>query len=200
MPDAGCRMPDAGCRMPDAGCRMPDAGCRMPDAGCRMPDAGCRMPDAGKPEARAEGIRVGVRWSNADSLSLRFGLPNNPAGGNGQTTQSTTVGERRGTTGAGRRGTTRDRARRSATTAPTRAMPGAGKPEARAEGIRFGVRWSNAYSLSLRFGLPSNPGTTVGDRRYSAGTTVSHRRSHFPPCVLNERLYTLRNERMARAG
>jgi hypothetical protein len=65
---------------------MPDAGCRMPDAGCRMPDAGCRMPDAGKPEAQAEGIRVGVRWSNTYSLSLRFGLPSNPG---------TTVGDRR---------------------------------------------------------------------------------------------------------
>jgi hypothetical protein len=65
--------------MPDAGCRMPDAGCRMPDAGCRMPDAGCRMPDAVKPEARAEGMRVRFRWSDAYSLSLRFGLPGNGA-------------------------------------------------------------------------------------------------------------------------
>jgi hypothetical protein len=60
------------------------------------------------------------------------------------------------------------------------------KPEARAEGMRDGVRWSNASSLSSRFGLPGNParrseadefpGTTVGDRRYSVGTTVGDRR------------------------
>jgi hypothetical protein len=116
------------------------------------------MPGAGKPEARAEGIRVGVRWSNAYSLTSRFGLPSNPAGGNGQTTQSTT--------GAGASpGTTVGDRRYNAGHAGCR-MPDAGKPEAQAEGIRVGVRWSNTYSLSLRFGLPSNPGTTVGDRRY----------------------------------
>jgi mRNA-degrading endonuclease RelE of RelBE toxin-antitoxin system len=36
------------------------------------------------------------RWINAYSLTLRFGLPSNPAGGNGQTKQGTTVGDRRG--------------------------------------------------------------------------------------------------------
>jgi hypothetical protein len=62
------------------------------------------MPGAGKPEARAEGIRVGVRWSNAYSLTSRFGLPSNPAGGNGQTTQSTTgAGASPGTTVGDRR-------------------------------------------------------------------------------------------------
>ncbi len=35
-------------------------------------------------------------------------------------------------------------------------MPAAVKPEARAEGMRIGFRWSHAYSLTLRFGLPGN--------------------------------------------
>ena len=35
-------------------------------------------------------------------------------------------------------------------------MSAAGKPEARAEGMRIRFRWSLAYSLSSRFGLPSN--------------------------------------------
>ena len=45
------------------------------------------------------------------------------------------------------------------------------KPEARAEGMRPGFGSCDAYSLSVRFGLPSSDtaaptGTTVRDRRY----------------------------------
>jgi hypothetical protein len=40
---------------------------------------GWRTPDAGKPEARAEGMRFRFQWSDAYSLTSRFGLPSNRA-------------------------------------------------------------------------------------------------------------------------
>jgi len=53
---------------------------------------------------------------------------------------------------------------------------GAVKPEARAEGMRCGFRWSDAYSLSLRFGLP---GSGAGwphrqRRRFSGAERIEH--------------------------
>ena len=57
------------------------------------------------------------------------------------------------------------------------------KPEARAEGVRSGCRWSDAHSLSSRFGLPSKRArrsATAAQLTLRAsqqtGTTVSHRR------------------------
>jgi hypothetical protein len=70
------------------------------------------------------------------------------------------------------------RAQRAETAAPTRAMPGAGKPEARAEGIRVGVRWSNAYSLSSRFGLHGKDSSGQDIHANSPGKTVGRPTPH----------------------
>ena len=77
-------------------------------------------------------MRDVVGWSDAYSLSSRFGLPGNGADAGGR---------------YGACGGLRPRWWR---------MPDAVKPEARAEGMRVRFRWSDAYSLSLRFGLPGN--------------------------------------------
>jgi hypothetical protein len=42
-------------------------------------------------------------------------------------------------------------------------MPGAVKPEACAEGMRIRFRWSDAYSLTSRFGLPGSGRTPAGE-------------------------------------
>jgi hypothetical protein len=142
------------------------------------------------PSACASGFQAIQQAETGRQRRARRGAVHDGRGTARQKARRSVTAATEGTTEAGRRSTTGDRARRSETADPTRAMPGAGKPEARAEGIRVGVRWSNAYSLSLRFGLPSNPAggngqttqSTTGCRARRAGdgatkgTTVRNRR------------------------
>jgi hypothetical protein len=56
------------------------------------------------------------------------------------------------------------------------------KPEARAEGMWNGIQWSNAYSLSSRFGLPSNSA-----RRSETAATGSRPRQTARPARSGQR-------------
>ena len=65
--------------------------------------------------------------------------------------------------------------------------PMPGKPEARAEGMRFRFRWSRAYSLTLRFGLPGNrarSSKTVAPARNTTAEPPAHAAGRTPTLMV----------------